>query len=142
MALTEMSGRFSIVIADDDEACREAIREIVEPEGFQTYLASDGEEAVEIVQREPVHLLLCDVNMPRLTGLETLQLVRQVKEFLPCILVTGEVSDRLMRQALLAKAYTVLAKPVSKNVLIYTVVRAIIKVYQNKPPSEAENSSS
>jgi CheY-like chemotaxis protein len=131
MALTERSERYSILIADDDEGSRETLRDIVEPEGFQTYLAGDGEEALEIVRAGPVHLLVCDMYMPRLTGLETLQLVRQINAVLPCILVSGEVSDRLMQQAMLAKAYSVLSKPVSKNVLLYTVVRALVKAYED-----------
>jgi len=130
MALTELSERYSIVIADDDRASREGLRDIVEQEGYRTFLAGDGEEALEIVRAEPIHLLVCDMYMPRLTGLETLELVRQINEVLPCILVSGEVSDRLMRQAMLAKAYSVLAKPVSKNVLLYTVVRALVKAYE------------
>jgi CheY-like chemotaxis protein len=130
MALTELSERYSIVIADDDKASREGLRDIVEQEGYRTFLAGDGEEALEIVRAEPIHLLLCDMYMPRLTGLETLELVRQINEVLPCILVSGEVSDRLMRQAMLAKAYSVLSKPVSKNVLLYTVVRALVKAYE------------
>lgn len=130
MVLTERSERYSILIADDDEASRETLREIVEPEGFQTYLAEDGAEALEIVRAGPIHLLVCDMYMPRLTGLETLQLVKQINEILPCILVSGEVSDRLMQQAMVAKAYSVLAKPVSKNVLLYTVVRALVKAYE------------
>jgi CheY-like chemotaxis protein len=130
MALTETSERYSILIADDDAGCREGLRDIVEPEGFHTFLAEDGEEALEIVRAAPIHLLVCDMYMPRLTGLETLELVRQINEVLPFILVSGEMNDRLMRQALQAKASSVLAKPVSKNLLLYTVVRALVKAYE------------
>src|ERR1700729_2288768 len=115
---------YSILIPDDDVNCREARRDIVEPEGFRTYLASSGEEAVDIVRGEPVHLALLDMHMPRLTGLETLELVRQINEVLPCILITGDASEELMRQAFRARAYSVIPKPVSKNVVIYMVVRA------------------
>src|SRR5437588_4384037 len=96
---------FSILITDDDSGSREALREIVEPEGYRTLLASSGEEAVEIVQTESVHLVLLDVHMPTLTGLETLHLVRQINALLPCVLVTADTSEGLMRQALLAQAY-------------------------------------
>jgi CheY-like chemotaxis protein len=130
MHLTREPSRYSILIADDDEGCRIGLKEIVEPEGFQTLLADSGEEALDILQVREVHLLLCDMHMPRLTGLETVQLARQFKTVLPCILVSGNVDDQLLRQALMAKAFSVLAKPVSKNVLIYTVVRALVKSYE------------
>jgi CheY-like chemotaxis protein len=136
--LTGLSGMkatnesYSILITDDDRRCREALREIMEPEGFRTLQASSGEEALDIVQEEPVHLLLLDVHLPRLTGLETLQLVRQLNARLPCILVTGEADERLLRQAQQAHAYSVIPKPVSKNVVLYTVVRALVRFYGSR----------
>jgi len=135
--MTKTSSKpYSILITDDDANCREALREIVEPEGFRTYLASSGEEAIDIVRGEPVHLALLDMHMPRLTGLETLELVRQINEMLPCILITGDASAELMRQAFRARAYSVIPKPVSKNVVIYMVVRALVRVYGQSSPNE------
>ena len=122
---------YNILITDDDRNCREALRDIFEPEGYRTYLASSGEEAVDIVHAEPVHVALLDMHMPKLTGLETLQLVRQFNEGLPCILVTADNNEQLMRQAFRARVYSVIPKPVSKNVVLYTVVRAILRVYGN-----------
>ena len=49
---------YSILITDDDIGCRQALRDIMEPEGYRTYLASSGEEAVDIVQQEPIHLAM------------------------------------------------------------------------------------
>jgi two-component system, response regulator PdtaR len=126
---TVTSKPYSILITDDDSGSREALREIVEPEGYRTLMASSGEEAVDIVREENVHLVLLDVHMPRLTGLETVQLVHQINELLPCILVTANVTDDVMRQAFSVRAYSVIPKPVSKNVLLYTVVRALMKAY-------------
>ena len=120
---------FSILIADDERHSREALRDIVEPEGFRTYLASSGEEALDIVREDMVHLILLDMHMPTLTGLETLQLVRQIKATMPAILVTGDASESLMRQAVQAHVYSVIPKPVSKNVVLYTVLRALTRSY-------------
>ena len=129
---------YSILITDDDEDCREALREIFEPEGYSTYLAASGEEALDIVQDQAVHVVLLDLHMPRLTGLETLTLVRQVNALLPCILVTADATEQVMRQAFQARAYSVIPKPVSKNVVLYTVVRALVRAYGNlmrEPPT-------
>ena len=133
---------YSILITDDDSQCRQALREIMEPEGFRTLLASSGEEAVDIVREEPVHLALLDMHMPRLTGLETLELVRQINAMLPCILVTADASERLMRQAYQAHAYSVIPKPISKNVVIYTVVRALMRFYGGQQGDRQNNSPS
>jgi len=122
---------YSILITDDDQGSREALREIVEPAGYPTLMASSGEEALEIVRDQPVHLALLDVNMPRLTGLETVELVHQINEVLPCILVTANASEDVIRQAFSVRAYSVIPKPVSRHLLLYTVVRALMKAYGN-----------
>ena len=116
---------FSILITDDDRDCREALREIVEPQGYRTVLASSGEEAVEIVQFQVVHAVLIDMHMPTLTGLETLRIVRQINAVLPCILVTADATEALIRQALNEHVYSVIPKPVSKHLVLHTVVRAL-----------------
>lgn len=126
---------FSVLIADDDPGCREALRDIVEPEGYRTVLASCGEEAIDIVQQERVHLALFDMHMPRMTGLEVLQIVHQYNEILPCILVTADATEDLMRQAFSVRAYSVIPKPVSKNMLLYTILRALMKVYGQDHPT-------
>ena len=136
--MTGTARPYSILITDDDRGCREALREIVEPEGYRALLASSGEEAVDIVRTESVHLALLDVHMPTLTGLETLQLVRQINALLPCVLVTADTSEGLIRQALRAQAYSVIAKPVSKNIVLYTVVRALVRVYGEVPDTRPE----
>ncbi len=120
---------YSILITDDDPAVRETFREIFEPVGYRTLLAESGEEAIDIVQGQDVHILLMDMHLPRLTGLETMEIVRQIKGLLPMILISAEQSDSLLRKALSAQAFCVLAKPVSKNAVIYVVTRALEKFY-------------
>jgi two-component system, response regulator PdtaR len=123
---------YSILITDDDTGCRETLRDIMEPQGFHTLLASCGEEAVDIVRAGLVHLVLLDMHMPTLTGLETLELVRQFNAALPAILVTGDASESLLRQAVQAHVYSVIPKPVNKNLVLYTVLRALARYYEQR----------
>ncbi|HEX4148772.1 MAG TPA: response regulator, partial [Pirellulales bacterium] len=58
---------YSILITDDDPSFRETLRSVFEPRGFRTLLAGDGEEALRIVERDEIHLVLLDMHMPRLT---------------------------------------------------------------------------
>jgi two-component system, response regulator PdtaR len=116
---------YSILITDDDRDCRESLRDIVEPQGYRTVLATCGEEAVEIVQAQVIHAVLLDMHMPTLTGLDTLRMVRQINTLLPCILVTADATDGLIRQALNEHAYSVIPKPVNKHLVLHTVVRAL-----------------
>ena len=121
--------RPSILITDDDAAARETLRDIFDPAGYRTFLAESGEEAIDIVQEQDIHLALMDLHLPKLSGLETMSLVRQIKGVLPMILMTAERDENLLRKALSAHAFCVLAKPVSKNVIIYVVTRALEKYY-------------
>jgi len=129
---------YSILITDDDAGCRQALRDVFEPEGYRTLLASSGEEAIDIVRDERVHLALLDMHMPKLTGLETLELVRQINSVLPCILVTADSNEELMRRAFRARVYSVIPKPISKNVVLYTAVRVLVRVYGNLLPADGE----
>ena len=78
-----------ILITDDDPGFRETLGGVFEPQGFRTLMAADGLEALEIVQREQVHLLLLDMHMPRLTGLETLLRLREWNVQTPSILTAS-----------------------------------------------------
>ena len=130
--MTETTARpsdFLILIADDDEGCREVLRELVEGVDYRALLASSGEEAIDMVTDAEVHLALLDMHLPRLTGLETLQLVRQMHAMLPAILVTADASQSLMREAQRSSIYSVLPKPVSKGLVLQTVARALRRHY-------------
>ena len=129
----------SVLIADDNDECRETLRDIVEPEGYRTVLASSGEEAIEIIRVEAIHVALLDVQMPRMTGLETVEIVHQINALLPCILVTANATQEIIRQAFQVRAYSVIPKPVSKNILLYTMLQAL-KAYENLLRGEQENS--
>ena len=130
----------SVLITDDDPNSRQTLREIVEPEGYRTLLAASGEEALDILRDEPVHLAVFDVHMPRLTGPEAVEIAHQMNAVLPCILVTADANPDVMRQAFSVRAYSVIPKPVSRHVLLYTIVRALMKAYGSLPPDGQDSS--
>ncbi|OHB80686.1 MAG: hypothetical protein A2W31_12835 [Planctomycetes bacterium RBG_16_64_10] len=119
----------SILIADDDRDFRETLGAVLAPRGFRTLLASDGEEALHIIRSVEVHLLVVDMHMPKLTGLETLRLVKQVKATLPCILLSAQLDDVIRAQAERARVFSVLAKPISRLEITQVVERAIQSTY-------------
>lgn len=120
---------YSLLITDDDQGVRETLRDIFEPVGFRTYLAESGEQAIDIALDQEIHIALFDMHLPKLTGLETMEIIRQIKGVLPMILVSADRDQELMRKALSANAFCVLSKPVSPNTVIYYVTRALKKFY-------------
>jgi CheY-like chemotaxis protein len=122
--------RFSVLIADDDRGNREALGEVLDREGFRTVLAEDGGRAVELVQVDLVHLVLFDMHMPGLTGLEAFAVIRQTLDReLPAVLMTADATNDLIRRAFQAQVFSVIPKPVNTNIVLNTLSRALAKVY-------------
>lgn len=116
----------SLLITDDDRPFRETLGEAFADRGFRTLYASDGEEALEIVRSESIHVAVLDMHMPRLTGLETLQRLRTiVAEPLPCILMSAALTDQIARQAREEQAFAALSKPFGFRVMLELVLDAM-----------------
>lgn len=137
---TERDPRFTVLVADDDRGTREALAEVLAGRGFRPVLAADGGEAVEIVRVELIHLVLFDMHMPRLTGLEALALLRQtLPRLVPAVLMTADATTELMRQAFQAQVYSVIPKPVNTNIVLHTLTGALAHGYGSpaRPPQDA-----
>ncbi|NOX55486.1 MAG: response regulator [Planctomycetes bacterium] len=126
---------YQLLIADDDLNFREAIREVFEPYvGFLE--AESGEEAIRIVRQRRVDVVLLDMHMQRLTGLETLRIVKRIEPIVPCILVTADATPDLRQAAAEAEAFTVLEKPPRVRELVQTVASALQDAYSDSDPIE------
>jgi CheY-like chemotaxis protein len=119
----------ALLITDDDSAFRETLQGVFEPQGYRTILAEDGEEAIQIVRTQVVHLVLLDMHMPKLTGLETLRLVKQFKAMLPCIILSADLDEMIVEQARREHAYSVLRKPITLMQIIRVVRQALESTY-------------
>ncbi|REJ68491.1 MAG: response regulator [Planctomycetota bacterium] len=115
----------SILITDDDFQFRETLRGVLEPQGYRTLLADDGLAACRIVESDTIDLVLLDVHMPRLSGLETLRRVKQVRAALPCILLSARWDEALREEAIAADAFSLLTKPVTRLDLTSAVESAL-----------------
>jgi CheY-like chemotaxis protein len=121
-----------LLIADDDRGVREALCAVFEPY-FELIEAESGDEAVEVIEQVRIDIALLDMHMPRLTGLETLRVLKRVHQDAPGILVTADATEELRRDAAEACAFRVLDKPVCKAELVSTVDSALRSAYPNCP---------
>jgi len=119
----------AVLITDDDPAWREALEQVFGPPQYRPLLASDGCEAVEIVRQQRIDLVLLDMHMPRLNGLETIRRVRELHAEMPCILISGALDERIRQDALAVRAYSVLAKPIRLGEVRRVVQQALLAVY-------------
>jgi CheY-like chemotaxis protein len=138
-----------LLITDDDRDFRETIAGVLADRGFETLQASDGEEALKIVCRHEVHLLLLDMQMPRLNGLDTIERMRGVGwavpttsadeqeegraqptlRFPPWILISGALDDQMVARAKAASVFSVLPKPLRLPDLTGAVAKALEQAY-------------
>jgi len=122
--------RKTILITDVDRDSRETLRGVFEPAGFRTILADSGEEALSLASQHEIHVAVFDMQLPRLSGLQTVELARQVRGlWIPTILIAADNNERLLRQALKAKVHCVLDKPVDEPLAIRAVNRILEKFY-------------
>jgi len=131
MALYNPSaGQYSLLITDDDKSCRDSLKDLFEINGYTTYLASCGREAVKIAKSEEVHLLILDAHLPDYSGLETFNIIKQeISITLPCIFISGDITKELQINLISANVYTLIPKPININILRDSVEQVIEKYY-------------
>ncbi|MFQ5957717.1 MAG: response regulator [Candidatus Brocadiales bacterium] len=125
--------QYSLLITDEDECSREIIKGFFEPEGYNTYLACSGREAIEIAREVLIHTLIMDMNLPDISGLDTFRFIK--KEFqvvLPCIFLSRNASKEMLLRAISAEAYTVISKPINLDALQYAMKQMMKKYYWEK----------
>ena len=82
----------NILVVDDDREILEAITVYLENEGYRIFKASDGLEAIEIVESQEIHLVLMDIMMPRMDGIKATTRIRELKN-IPVIMLSAKTED-------------------------------------------------
>src|SRR4051812_23514418 len=101
-----------ILIVDDDHAQRSLLESFLRAHGYQTQSAASGEAALQLLAEQKYAMMISDVRMPGMTGLETLRRVRQKQLNLPVLLVTAFADIRSAVTAMRDGAVNYLAKPI------------------------------
>ena len=109
---------FSILIVDDNPSMGSALFDILVLEGFETYVVSSGAKALQILHDHPVDVLLTDVIMSEMDGVELYRRTRQDYPRLITILMTAYAADELIQQGMAEGIRTVLTKPIDIDFLI------------------------
>jgi chemosensory pili system protein ChpA (sensor histidine kinase/response regulator) len=121
-AVQESSTRHqrSALVVDDSLSARRALAQFIEDAGFMVRTAKDGLEAIEMIDSERPDLLLVDMEMPRMNGLELTSHVRAnaVTRHLPVIMITSRSTDKHRREAKVAGVTVYLTKPFAEDELL------------------------
>lgn len=114
-----------VLVVDDEELYRRAIERVLRRVGYDVLMAPNAVEALQLISAEPVDLVLCDIQMPGINGLELVRQIHDIEPDLPCIVMTGYNTPENSVEALQAGAFWYLEKPFEQDRL--DVVRQLVK---------------
>ncbi len=114
-----------IVIGEDETSSRSFLREILTQAGYKVLEASDGLQALEVLGKQKVDLLITDRAMPGMGGLELLKKLKEMKKMVPSLMLSGYGEESFWAQAVGAGAQDYLLKPYKEEDVL-KVVRKIL----------------
>jgi len=115
-----------ILVIDDERSIRSTLREILEYEGYQMDEAPDGMTALELAGKEKYDVILCDIKMPQMDGIEVLDRLLVMNDT-PVVMISGHGNIETAVDAIKRGAYDYIAKPLDLNRLLITIRNAMEK---------------
>jgi two-component system nitrogen regulation response regulator NtrX len=115
----------TILIIDDEARIRESMSGILSDEGFQALSAEDGQQGLALLEEERVDLVLLDIWMPGLDGMEVLRKIKELQPELPVIMISGHGTIETAVQATKMGAYDFIEKPPSYDKIILSINNAL-----------------
>jgi len=117
----------SILIIDDEKSIRKTLTEILNYEGYKIDEAADGEAGIKKFKEKNYDLVLCDIKMPRLDGIEFLEKAREINDEVPIIIISGHGNIETAVEAVKKGAYDYISKPPDLNRMLITLRNAMDK---------------
>ena len=130
-----------ILIVDDEKSIRKTFKTFLIHEGYEVFTADSVNLAIDVIGRNELDLIVTDIIMPKITGIEFLKIIKEKNPNIPIVIMTGEPTLETATLALKRGADDYLIKPVNKDTLIKTVKFAIEKkeLIDKKEQLEIEN---
>jgi len=126
-----------ILICDDEMGTRESLRMILKDK-YELLFAEDGQQALDRLAEEQVDLVLIDINMPRLSGIEALRRMKEIDDRVEVLVITGFGSLDTAIQAMKYGAYDYITKPFDMNAILTLVEKGLAR-RRSAPQGEAES---
>ncbi len=115
----------SVIIVDDEKHYPLILKEVLKEDGYMSYPASSGLEALDILRQENIDLVLTDVKMPGMDGVELLSRIKEINPHIPVIVMTAHGSVEKAVEAMQKGAYTFIQKPFENEVLLSHISKAL-----------------
>ncbi len=116
-----------LLIIDDEKSIRRTLREILEYEKYEVDEAADGMEGIALIQKNKYEVVLCDIKMPKMDGIEVLDKIMQISSDIPVVIISGHGNIETAVEAVKKGAFDFIAKPLDLNRLLVTIRNAMDK---------------
>lgn len=116
-----------VLVIDDERSIRNTLKEILEFEKYQVELAEDGMKALELLRNTEYDVVLCDIKMPGMDGIEVLQKVEELKPDTPVVMISGHGNIDTAVESIKKGAFDFIEKPLDLNRLLITLRNAMDK---------------
>ena len=113
-----------ILVIDDERSIRNTLKDILGFEGYQVELAENGMEGIGLVQTTDFDIILCDIKMPEMDGIEVLEQIRKIKSESTVVMISGHGTIDTAVEAIKKGAFDFIEKPVDLNRLLITLRNA------------------
>jgi two-component system, NtrC family, nitrogen regulation response regulator NtrX len=114
-----------ILVIDDEKSIRNTLKEILEYEGHEVQDAADGLEGLKKIESEKFDIVLCDIKMPKMDGLELLDKIMELQSETPVIMISGHGTIETAVDAIKKGAYDFISKPLDLNRMLITLRNAL-----------------
>lgn len=115
----------AVLVIDDERLVRDFCVEVLSSAGFRVLSAKDAQEGLRLVKEEPIGVILLDVMMPEMSGIEALKFLREVAPEVPVIMITAYSTQSRVIDSLRSGAYDFLPKPFETQDLLHSVRKAM-----------------
>jgi len=116
-----------ILIIDDEQSIRNSLKEVLEYEKYEVDLATEGREALEMFEKNQYDVVLCDIKMPKMDGIEVLEEINRQTTDIPIIMISGHGNIDTAVESIKKGAYDFIEKPLDLNRLLITIKNALEK---------------
>lgn len=134
-----MNDTLNVLVVDDEQIVLDSIRKHLRKEPYEVLTALSAEQALELLKQETIHIVLTDLMMPEMDGLEMMSLVKKEYPHAPIIMITGYATINTALQAMQLGAFDYIAKPFTRAELRGVVNRAadVVRAHEANPGDES-----
>lgn len=125
--MNQSNSKYTVLIVDDEPLIRKSLFEILKMTGYQCLMVGSGEEAVEAIQKKKVDIVVSDMRLPEMSGIELLTKIKKLQPMVEVIMMTGFGSIESAVEAMKLKAFDYITKPIVDDEIKLVIEKIIEK---------------